>query len=38
MAALIPSAAFRLIPGAGHLPCIEEPATVADLLCRFSKS
>jgi 3-oxoadipate enol-lactonase len=38
MAALIPGAAFRLIPGAGHLPCIEEPATVADLLCRFSKS
>lgn len=28
-AALIPGAAFRLIRGAGHMPCIEQPEAVA---------
>lgn len=32
---LIPGAAFHLIPGAGHLPCIETPAAFAALLSSF---
>jgi 3-oxoadipate enol-lactonase len=38
MAALIPGAAFRVIPGAGHLPCIENPAAVAASIERFALS
>ncbi|WP_370445229.1 3-oxoadipate enol-lactonase [Oceanibium sediminis] len=34
-AALIPGADFRLIPGAGHLPCIEAPDLVATLIGGF---
>lgn len=32
MAALIPGAVLETIPGAGHLPGIEHPAVVADLI------
>lgn len=34
-AALIPGADYRLIRGAGHLPCVEKPAEVAALLAGF---
>lgn len=34
-AALIPGAAFHLIPGAGHLPCVEQPDAVAEHLTTF---
>ncbi|CAM3150595.1 3-oxoadipate enol-lactonase [Paracoccus aminovorans] len=34
-AALIPGADFRIIPGAGHLPCIEQPAAYAAILTPF---
>lgn len=34
-AALIPGAAFHVIPGTGHLPCVENPAAVAALLRPF---
>jgi 3-oxoadipate enol-lactonase len=29
LSALIPNAAFKTIPGAGHLPCIEEPGSLS---------
>ncbi|TJZ90937.1 3-oxoadipate enol-lactonase [Paracoccus gahaiensis] len=32
---LIPGAAFHLIPGTGHLPCVETPAAMAALLTPF---
>lgn len=32
LAALVPGARFELIAGAGHLPCIEKPDTVAGLI------
>ena len=35
--ALIDGARFELIEGAGHLPCVEAPATVADLIATFMK-
>lgn len=37
-AALIPGAAFHLIPDAGHLPCVEAPETYAALLNPFLKA
>ncbi|PTE20039.1 3-oxoadipate enol-lactonase [Cereibacter changlensis JA139] len=36
-AALIPGAAFHVIPGAGHLPPVETPAAFAALLIPFLK-
>lgn len=32
---IIPDALFRLIDGAGHLPCVEKPAEFADEMTRF---
>ena len=32
---LIPGAEFRLIRGAGHLPCVEKPEEYADILTEF---
>ena len=34
---LIPGAAFHIIPGAGHLPCVETPAAWAALVAPFLK-
>lgn len=34
---LIPAAAFHIIPGAGHLPCVETPAAWAALVAPFLK-
>ena len=34
---LIPGAAFHIIPGAGHLPCVEAPDAYAALLAPFLK-
>lgn len=33
--ALIPGARFAVIPGAGHMPCVETPSIVADHLIGF---
>lgn len=38
MAALIPGAQYEVIPGAGHLPCIEQPAALATVIDRFIAS
>lgn len=38
MAQLIPDARYELIPGSGHLPCIEQPAALATLVDRFIAS
>ena len=35
LAELIPGAGFTLIEGPGHLPCIEAPDAMADLMTRF---
>jgi len=37
-AALIPGAAFHIIPGTGHLPCVENPAAYAAVLTPFLKA
>lgn len=37
-AELIPDAAFHIIPGTGHLPCVEDPATYAAILAPFLKA
>ncbi|RJL21338.1 3-oxoadipate enol-lactonase [Paracoccus siganidrum] len=34
---LIPGAEFRLLPGTGHLPCVEDPAGYAAILVPFLK-
>jgi 3-oxoadipate enol-lactonase len=36
-AALIPDAAFHVIPGAGHLPCVETPEAWAAIVAPFLK-
>ncbi|MGI3184980.1 3-oxoadipate enol-lactonase [Nioella aestuarii] len=36
-AAMIEGSQFEVIDGAGHLPCVEEPAAYADLLMAFVK-
>jgi 3-oxoadipate enol-lactonase len=35
MADLIRNSEFRIIPDAGHIPCVEQPAAVADLIGTF---
>lgn len=37
MAALIPGCRFRVIPDVGHLPCVEVPDTVADIIREFCR-
>ena len=37
MADLIPGARYEVIAGAGHLPCIEQPAVLADLILDFTR-
>lgn len=37
-AALIPGAEFHVIPGTGHLPCVENPAAYASILTPFLKA
>lgn len=37
-AELISGAEFRIIADAGHIPCVEQPAAVADLIAAFLKS
>jgi len=32
---MIPAARFEVIDGAGHLPCIEQPGTMAGLITSF---
>ncbi|WP_108482401.1 3-oxoadipate enol-lactonase [Oceaniglobus ichthyenteri] len=36
-AALVPGAAFHVIDGTGHLPCVEDPAAYAAILTPFLK-
>jgi pimeloyl-ACP methyl ester carboxylesterase len=35
LAARIPGAQLRVLPGAGHLPALEQPGAVADMMRRF---
>ena len=35
MANMIPGADFKLIKGAGHIPCVEQPHVLADTLTGF---
>ena len=37
-ARLIPGAEFQIIPGTGHLPCVEDPAAYAAILIPFLKA
>ena len=37
LAALIPGARCEVIAGAGHLPCIEQPSVVAELILEFTR-
>lgn len=38
MANMIPNADFKLIKGAGHIPCVEQPHILADTLASFISS
>jgi 3-oxoadipate enol-lactonase len=35
---LIPGASFHVIPGTGHLPCVENPAAYAAILSPFLRA
>ena len=35
LARSIPGAQFEIILGAGHIPCVEQPEQIADLIRRF---
>lgn len=35
LADLIPGSRFKIIDGAGHIPCVEQPAVLTDLMRRF---
>ncbi|WP_269932766.1 3-oxoadipate enol-lactonase [Aminobacter sp. HY435] len=35
MADLIPGSRFKIIDGAGHIPCVEQPTALTDLMRRF---
>jgi 3-oxoadipate enol-lactonase len=35
LAGMIPGARFELIESCGHIPCIEQPAALADILDDF---
>ncbi|MEQ9608942.1 MAG: 3-oxoadipate enol-lactonase [Kiloniellaceae bacterium] len=37
LADLIPGARYEVIAGAGHLPCIEQPEIMADLILNFAR-
>jgi 3-oxoadipate enol-lactonase len=37
LAALLPGSGFAMIPGAGHLPCVEQPDIMASLISAFAK-
>src|SRR5262245_35758718 len=37
LAALLPSGSFDMIPGAGHLPCVEQPEIMAGRIGAFAK-
>jgi 3-oxoadipate enol-lactonase len=37
LAALLPSGSFDMIPGAGHLPCVEQPEIMAMHIVAFAK-
>ena len=37
MADIIPGSQFRIITEAGHIPCVEQPDAVADLISTFLK-
>jgi 3-oxoadipate enol-lactonase len=37
LSALIPNAAFKAIPEAGHLPCVEQPKVLASLIRAFAR-
>jgi 3-oxoadipate enol-lactonase len=37
-ARLIPGAEFQIIPGTGHLPCVEDPVAYAAILIPFLKA
>jgi len=37
LSSLIPGAHFEMIDGAGHLPCIEKPEELANLMQPFLK-
>lgn len=37
LAALLPASRFNMIAGAGHLPCVEQPDTMAKFISAFAK-